>query len=1374
MEKIKKNRFSKVLVLLLAVMMIFTMMPSMAFADTGNDTGDGTDLPTTEVKTATVYLTSQAAGSFLHAPKTVEVRADLAESYGFTDDLKDGVSVLDVLIKAHQEVFGEDFTKDNMAEYLTGDANYIKTAFGGLDNLGFAVNGKCPNDGVWNENYHAYTGYTINQSQVENGDTVEFFIYQDGYALDNYGILEIKNNEKIYTGQNLSLNVKGYSYCYYGCSKEETIAGQTKPIEDAQIATVDSQSGQITLIKDAITDENGNVNFSLPKAGEYLLTAYMPTEEIEENYATPLIMCLLKVTVTEPNASITVPSNAELFVGSKTKHFVPFVQQQPVHAKGNDDGTTTYFFDLQANKDFSYRVSGENYITYAGKFKTPAAGKAPYSVAITSEQLQPEGITKTTTDKNVKSNSGYNVADIYLNINEQGFLKLNAGDEKQIINLRNWEAVDTTTNNYFIEPDYHYSVYNLDASGRFSAGDDSIVSVDADGKLSAVGEGTAVVLVTYDAINVSSAVGGPFFGAIWPENTGVFVVDVDGTDSGIQTNMTINEGLNAEDTSAGKLAGDKLDAEHDVIYYLTEMTDAENATTEIADAHGEYTFKPSGASEVSVANPNVTESGLSYSTFTAVPKNKDGSYTVKLLEGRNIVKVTNEKGSEYQVITAKGVKAAVTNVTASGKALSAGDEFTVTFDTIYHPANKLSGVYNMSANINYSKVSGYENIAFGSSSNQYQFASSEKTQTISNVATWGQKGWAYVVTLGKAMSIPADYTEKTFKLSEGYLVAAGYGDPYGNHRGITLEEGKAPNFNASIKVGYFGKLPDLTLEIKDTPSADVASVKITKQPTKLSYFEGDVFDPTGLTMEVTYDDGTVRTVKGGFEYSKDALTKDVTEMEISFGGQTQTVSITVQEVVLNKITITKEPTKVAYTEGEYFNPSGMEVTASYNNGDKTVTDYTYEAKTLTTADTKVTITYVDKKSGTKKTAEQAITVSAAPVTPKDEITVSFTLLGDTKHGDSTTKHTLRAGNLDTWISRTSITVDKDAKVLDVLEKALSMRGFGFANESGNYVSEINGLGEFDNGSGSGWMFTLNGHHGNLGVSEQALKNGDVIVFHYTDDYTQEEGSEQWNVPGAAEDVKNVTTTGTSGSAVTTSPTEVKVVDKTTADGTKVKVAEVTVSADNQKEILKQAKGNKSAEIALNVTKDAVGTANSADIKLDKSFLESILKDTNAKLTIKTPFGTKTYTQDELKASIAGASGTTITLTIEKSAELDDAAKLAQAKEQLAKVRPIARSAKTAKKNVKVTLKMDAESAAAIDEIQSLGYTVKYKFYRSTKKAAGYSAKLTKTSKTYLNTSGVKGSKYYYKARVLVYDGSGKLVAFSKLTQCKYAARVWTK
>ena len=47
---------------------------------------------------------------------------------------------------------------------------------------------------------------------------------------------------------------------------------------------------------------------------------------------------------------------------------------------------------------------------------------------------------------------------------------------------------------------------------------------------------------------------------------------------------------------------------------------------------------------------------------------------------------------------------------------------------------------------------------------------------------------------------------------------------------------------------------------------------------------------------------------------------------------------------------------------------------------------------------------------------------------------------------------------------------------------------------------------------------------------------------------------------------------------------------------------------------------------------------------------------------------------------------------------------------------------------------------------------------------------SKPSKTYTNTTGKKGTKYYYKARVMVYDAEGMPVAKSALTQCKYAAR----
>ena len=41
------------------------------------------------------------------------------------------------------------------------------------------------------------------------------------------------------------------------------------------------------------------------------------------------------------------------------------------------------------------------------------------------------------------------------------------------------------------------------------------------------------------------------------------------------------------------------------------------------------------------------------------------------------------------------------------------------------------------------------------------------------------------------------------------------------------------------------------------------------------------------------------------------------------------------------------------------------------------------------------------------------------------------------------------------------------------------------------------------------MYLINSKHPSLGVAEQTLKNGDRIIFHYTDDYTKEQGSESF-------------------------------------------------------------------------------------------------------------------------------------------------------------------------------------------------------------------------------------------------------------------------
>lgn len=101
----------------------------------------------------------------------------------------------------------------------------------------------------------------------------------------------------------------------------------------------------------------------------------------------------------------------------------------------------------------------------------------------------------------------------------------------------------------------------------------------------------------------------------------------------------------------------------------------------------------------------------------------------------------------------------------------------------------------------------------------------------------------------------------------------------------------------------------------------------------------------------------------------------------------------------------------------------------------------------------------------------------------------------------------------------------------------------------------------------------------------------------------------------------------------------------------------------------------------------------------------------------------------------------------------------------------ASSSKTAAGSIKVTLTLTQGDTQAIEE---LGYTVKYKFYRATKAGSGYAAKSEKSSRAYVNTVGKKGTRYYYKARVMIYDEEGKLVTYTKLTQCRYACRIWSK
>lgn len=646
--------------------------------------------------------------------------------------------------------------------------------------------------------------------------------------------------------------------------------------------------------------------------------------------------------------TINAPQGAEVAVCENLSDGV--VKQHSWDAMEKlEDGTADYRFHLQITGDMFYEVSGAEYVSYKGT----VALNSTERIVVSEEMLKPEGKSKTTVDRDYTSNGGANMGDLYLNINAQGSLKLESGDTFQVYARRNWWGSNVTwvlaDAYWLIEPDYHYTVVDLNGNAS-----DSVVTVSDGGLLQAVGEGTAVVLVTYDsmtlnyhdAVKVSYEGYDPngFFGSIWPEDTGVFVVSVGAGDSGITTGMTLNEGMN---DGRSKDAGDALDSELDPIYFLGEK--------------GEYTFIPGTEGvTVSVANPAIQGGVLSFSGFTALTANEDGSYTVPLTNGRNLVKVEKDGAAEYQVITAKQITATVNGQSLEDVVVAPGEEVSVVFDTIFNPVTRMR-YYNTDAGVVYTEISGLEGQKAGNGRGTYGyyfFGSTTAKQTVKNFITEGNDGSEYAnptVTLGDALAVPEDFDQEYFVLSGGVFSVAGFGGNYGAHRTGYTQSGLAPSTRA-----YMGQLPDISI-----PVGTLEAIEVTTAPAKTEYNIGETFDPAGMAVTATYksSNGSLTREVTGFTYDTAAFTEAGSQkVTVSYtqGEVTKTfdVEVTVKDVKLEKLEVTKLPDKTIYNAGEAFDPTGMVVTAVYSDGSsKEVTGYTCSPETITAGVSEVVVSY---------------------------------------------------------------------------------------------------------------------------------------------------------------------------------------------------------------------------------------------------------------------------------------------------------------------------------------------------------------------------------------------------------------------------------
>ena len=104
--------------------------------------------------------------------------------------------------------------------------------------------------------------------------------------------------------------------------------------------------------------------------------------------------------------------------------------------------------------------------------------------------------------------------------------------------------------------------------------------------------------------------------------------------------------------------------------------------------------------------------------------------------------------------------------------------------------------------------------------------------------------------------------------------------------------------------GYTGSAEaEFTIKVTEPAEPELTGISV-KEPCKVNYTEGENLDPTGLVLELSYNDDTTDTVTYSDETAADfkfnpaldtPLTTDMTDVTVEYAGKTTTFDITVSE-----------------------------------------------------------------------------------------------------------------------------------------------------------------------------------------------------------------------------------------------------------------------------------------------------------------------------------------------------------------------------------------------------------------------------------------------------------------------------------------------
>jgi hypothetical protein len=777
--------------------------------------------------------------------------------------------------------------------------------------------------------------------------------------------------------------------------------------------------------------------------------------------------------------TITAPSGARVQVFDQLRNFYT-VEVPETSSVDNGDGTASHVYTLSGSSgNLTYRISMSGRITKAGYLAGLSAG-GDMTVGWTAEDADP-GTRVNEVDS--AALAGRLEESVLLNVNRRNCLELGVGGTYRLRAYRAWQIINSDTANIMIEPDFHCSV--------LSGGDVVSVTPVSGGSgnaannwldITALRPGTAILRITYDAIDIGgSTTFTGIYAASDPLRAGIVVVQV-----GSGGSASIDPGIGS------------WDAEYDTVYFT--------------GATGSFRFFPSAAGGITcvevLSNPSENSA---WTTLTPI----NGAYTATIVPGNNLLRITTEGACLYQLVRGAAVTPVITNATHPGEPIRPGDRASVFLSGLYMPIPKFSGIYNP---------------GFEAPNHQVAYT---MPSGVTLVSTVGENQYDLRTNNGLTVSAAA---AGTYTLTGAYIhfTLMGAADPLGMHRTLT-EAGVGANFNAVSTVHDRSSLPNIELE--------VAGAKTNANK---------VVDLIGVIGTVTKDSGAaISAARTAYDALSTAEKAQVTNYSVLTAAEAEFDKLVKESGATPVFTSNLTGLTATYKVGATVTPLRVTVTAAksgtmtYNwyvkTGDtgtftqitgaisasytppatekgtryyKVVVTNTYEGKAYT-AESGVAAVTVTKTSGRDTTHTQSYyPTSGLSFDTAGKAVAGYVTVSLTDYGVRTSSKVEFATPLGVLISPTQvpyISGDTIATVTLRLLDALDIKysNTGAAAKGGMFYlaairdflvsdgTRIDSFGEFDAGSGSGWMISWNNWFINMSTAEFEVGDSDIIKWQYT-------------------------------------------------------------------------------------------------------------------------------------------------------------------------------------------------------------------------------------------------------------------------------------